>query len=170
MSKKSYYELLRDPQWQRKRLEILERDEWSCLHCGDVDKPLNVHHRYYQGKKKPWEYEDESLVTLCEECHKGAEHLRRALVRTGGLLHDALAMQAIGYMEALAAEDVGPVGIMPVRSYEHALGIAHVFKTTAEQIIELTGANQTIEVKALFKLSGYDFDAVIAKAKENGTY
>ncbi|MBK7212937.1 MAG: hypothetical protein IPH88_06500 [Bacteroidales bacterium] len=30
---------------------------------------LNVHHEYYQDGKLPWEYPDESLHTLCSECH-----------------------------------------------------------------------------------------------------
>ena len=31
---------------------------------------LNVHHSYYIRGKKPWEYPDDALVTLCEDCHK----------------------------------------------------------------------------------------------------
>lgn len=31
---------------------------------------LNVHHNYYTRGKKPWEYPDDALVTLCEDCHK----------------------------------------------------------------------------------------------------
>lgn len=31
---------------------------------------LNVHHKYYVRGKKPWEYVDDVLVTLCESCHQ----------------------------------------------------------------------------------------------------
>jgi len=31
---------------------------------------LNIHHTYYMRGCKPWEYKNESLVTLCESCHK----------------------------------------------------------------------------------------------------
>ena len=31
---------------------------------------LNIHHTYYIEGHKPWEYENEALVTLCEDCHK----------------------------------------------------------------------------------------------------
>lgn len=31
---------------------------------------LNVHHEFYIDGNKPWEYHDDALVTLCEECHK----------------------------------------------------------------------------------------------------
>ena len=33
-------------------------------------KGLNVHHKYYMQGLKPWEYPDDALVTLCEDCHK----------------------------------------------------------------------------------------------------
>jgi 5-methylcytosine-specific restriction endonuclease McrA len=31
---------------------------------------LNVHHKYYIQGHKPWDYKDDALVTLCEDCHK----------------------------------------------------------------------------------------------------
>lgn len=31
---------------------------------------LNIHHTYYLKDKFPWEYEDDSLVALCESCHQ----------------------------------------------------------------------------------------------------
>ncbi len=33
-------------------------------------KGLNIHHTYYLKGCKPWEYDNDSLVTLCEDCHK----------------------------------------------------------------------------------------------------
>lgn len=36
---------------------------------------LNVHHKEYIKGRKPWEYENEQLLTLCEECHE-IEHLK----------------------------------------------------------------------------------------------
>ena len=37
-------------------------------------KGLNVHHKYYIKDKAPWEYEDDALITLCEDCHQKAHH------------------------------------------------------------------------------------------------
>ena len=67
--KKVYSDLLKDPRWQKKRLEILERDQWQCVACWDNKTTLNVHHIDYVKRKKPWEYEDDELVTLCDDCH-----------------------------------------------------------------------------------------------------
>jgi hypothetical protein len=75
----NYAAKLKDPRWQKRRLEILQRDEWRCVACGyglheeyeddnEPRQPLHVHHRWYTGE--PWEAPDEALVTLCESCHE----------------------------------------------------------------------------------------------------
>jgi hypothetical protein len=68
-----YAQKLLDPRWQRKRLEILNRDDFTCRKCGKSDSTLAVHHLYYVSKRDPWEYPDFALLTTCEECHK-VEH------------------------------------------------------------------------------------------------
>lgn len=37
-----------------------------------LDHPLelHVHHKYYVLGRKPWEYPDEALITLCSDCHE----------------------------------------------------------------------------------------------------
>jgi len=69
MAKKNYSELLKDPRWQKKRLEILNRDNFKCRSCGDDQKTLHVHHLKYDNCF-PWEAENDNLIILCEECHK----------------------------------------------------------------------------------------------------
>ena len=65
----NYSELLKHPKWQKKRLEILERDKFECRACERKDKTLHVHHLYYDYDLKPWEYPNYDLITLCEYCH-----------------------------------------------------------------------------------------------------
>jgi hypothetical protein len=67
---KTYKQLLLDPKWQRKRMDILNRDEFTCQCCYNTEKTLHVHHLIYFPDHMPWEYEDHHLVTLCEDCHK----------------------------------------------------------------------------------------------------
>lgn len=69
MSKPSYAELLRDPRWQKKRLEVMQRDSFTCNDCGSSKHTLNVHHIHYIRGHNPWEYPSAGLVTLCEDCH-----------------------------------------------------------------------------------------------------
>jgi hypothetical protein len=56
-----------DPRWQRKRLEIMQRDAFSCVSCGDSSSTLHVHHKRYQGEL--WDSPVDDLETLCESCH-----------------------------------------------------------------------------------------------------
>jgi uncharacterized CHY-type Zn-finger protein len=67
---KSYSDKLRDPCWQKKRLQVLSRDDWTCKLCGDSETTLNVHHKEYVSGLNPWDYSNKQLVTLCEDCHK----------------------------------------------------------------------------------------------------
>jgi hypothetical protein len=65
-----YSKKLRDPRWQKKRLQIMERDDFRCQVCFDDEVTLNVHHGFYKKVNEPWDYPDSSLVTLCEDCHQ----------------------------------------------------------------------------------------------------
>lgn len=65
----TYSEKLKDPRWQKKRLEIMQRDKFTCRACDEQKKTLNVHHLNYEKNKDPWDYDDLNLVTLCEDCH-----------------------------------------------------------------------------------------------------
>jgi hypothetical protein len=72
-----YSKKLKDPRWQKKRLEIFERDNWECQCCSDKEHPLHVHHRRYLPKRDPWDYPDKLLVTLCEDCHEMEGGIKR---------------------------------------------------------------------------------------------
>lgn len=67
----TYAEKLKSPKWQKRRLEILERDKFTCKKCGDTETTLHVHHLSYHGE--PWEAPNSELDTLCEHCHEAIE-------------------------------------------------------------------------------------------------
>ncbi len=68
----------RDSRWQRKRLEVMERDGWRCTSCGkSAGVILNVHHIHYEAGLAPWEYSLSSLVTWCETCHETRHELQK---------------------------------------------------------------------------------------------
>jgi len=76
MAKKiSYSDKLKDPRWQKKRLEIFERDKFTCRYCRSKEKTLNVHHIKYSKGRDPWEYDNDMLETLCEDCHDMEKHI-----------------------------------------------------------------------------------------------
>lgn len=62
-----YRQKLKDPRWQKKRLEVFQRAGWKCEACGEETETLHVHHLAYRGE--PWEAKDEDLESLCAECH-----------------------------------------------------------------------------------------------------
>jgi hypothetical protein len=70
MKPKLYREKLKDPRWQKRRLDILNRDEFRCRLCNAGDETLHVHHKHYSYWKDPWDYKDNELITLCEDCHE----------------------------------------------------------------------------------------------------
>lgn len=71
MKKKTYFEKLKDPRWQKKRLEALDNAEWRCEYCYESEYTLHVHHKVYFKGRDPWEYDIEQLAVLCEVCHEG---------------------------------------------------------------------------------------------------
>lgn len=66
--KLTYSEKLLDPRWQKLRVQILERDAWTCQRCGRKDKTLHVHHARYD-RGDPWETRPELLFVVCADCH-----------------------------------------------------------------------------------------------------
>lgn len=77
---KTYYEKLKDPRWQKKRLEVLERDEWTCKICKSVENTLNVHHKKYAKSGNPWDVELVDLETYCESCHEKYETNKKKIL------------------------------------------------------------------------------------------
>jgi 5-methylcytosine-specific restriction endonuclease McrA len=75
----SYSLKLKDPRWQRKRLEILTRDNFTCQECFSTVKELNVHHLVYR-RRDPWDYPNYCYQTLCVECHKERQELTDKIV------------------------------------------------------------------------------------------
>lgn len=66
---KPYWQKLQSPRWQKKRLEILDRDNWACCICQETEKQLQVHHKTYKSGSEIWDYDDGELITLCSDCH-----------------------------------------------------------------------------------------------------
>lgn len=99
----NYFALLKRPEWQKKRLQILERDGWSCCFCHDTDKTLHVHHGFYAKNLAPWEYPNWSLSTLCEKCHEEITEKTRYLKEIVATMGPNYIDQIIGFVEGLRA-------------------------------------------------------------------
>lgn len=78
-NRQSYSEKLKDPRWQRKRLEVMNRDDFTCQLCQTKEKTLHVHHEQYKGD--PWDVDIDKLRTLCEDCHAAVENVKGFKIR-----------------------------------------------------------------------------------------
>lgn len=104
--KSEYAKKLMDPRWQKMRLEVFERDLFTCQMCGDEKSTLNVHHRYYVFPKDPWDYPLTALVTLCQPCHEvESETIKEycsdllLILKSGGAMSDAMVSLATAFVE-----------------------------------------------------------------------
>lgn len=66
----TYDEQLSQPEWQKRRLEIISAAGYKCSLCGDTEETLQVHHRVYYSGRMAWEYTGNELVCLCVYCHE----------------------------------------------------------------------------------------------------
>lgn len=107
----TYSEKLRDPRWQRKRLEVCDAVGWKCEDCGAKDKTLNVHHCFYIKGLEPWEYEIELLMCLDEECHQ-----RRQALEQQGHIQLASEMRRMPIVE-LESFVWGPIAMKAKRDH-----------------------------------------------------
>jgi hypothetical protein len=100
-----FWEMYRLPQWQKRRLEIMQIAEFRCAECGDDSSPLNVHHAYYTKGALPWEYPDSALKCLCGLCHEAAHEVLAQLKEIAGLLPADSAKILLGYAKGLLLRD-----------------------------------------------------------------
>lgn len=64
--------------WEKKRLEILERDNYECQRClgklGTINKPRltkanTVHHIVEVKEDSSHMLDDDNLISVCKQCH-----------------------------------------------------------------------------------------------------
>lgn len=122
MENKTYVEKLKDPRWQKKRLEVLNRDNFTYQRCRDATNTLHVHHKAYHGD--PWETPLDLLVTLCCDCHyaesEDVKEYSKILIETilsKGFLADALLTLASAFNRIELQDNPRKI----IRVYEWAL-------------------------------------------------
>jgi len=81
--------------WAEKIKKIILRDSHRCQIC-ESTKSLEVHHKFYSIDISPWDYPDESLITLCSSCHKEADSLKNQLNDIEGDFHIGILQDIYG--------------------------------------------------------------------------
>ena len=133
----NYREQLKDPRWQRKRLEVMQRDEFTCQRCNDKTSPLVVHHYRYIKGHAPWEYDNSDLVTLCENCHE-QEH-RPMLLKQD--CSNTNAIEGESFYRYILTDNNGcidrflPIKLKVGTVFTHDYGIYEVTETTEKYVL-----------------------------------
>lgn len=103
-----YQNLLNRKEWQDRSHHIKTRDNLKCqaFNCSTPNSILQVHHLDYFNHHDPWDYPDDMLITLCEQCHKKEinrykfeQDLYTSLKMKGFLACDIMAMTALIYTD-----------------------------------------------------------------------
>ena len=88
----------RDARWQIRKSQIMLRDG-GCVLCR-TEEPgvtLHVHHQAYDPFVDIWDYDDDILVTLCEDCHL---QIQRRMTR----VHMAVAKLGVHWLNSERAD------------------------------------------------------------------
>src|SRR5690606_5076304 len=79
----NFSEQIKHPKWQEKRLRILERDDFKCQGCTEEKRnendQLHVHHLRYFKDSLYWDYDDDLLITYCNNCHNHWQSLNKGI-------------------------------------------------------------------------------------------
>lgn len=142
----NYSNKLKHPKWQKKRLEIFNRDGFKCCLCDDAEDTLHVHHKSYGWNKEPWEYDNDNFQTLCEICHKAIEKLKEAEfvtpIKAFKTSHDNLKLTYLNVITKDKTADIKTVQIFRDWNGEfiHLLAMR---KETMEEIIQIIDEDET---------------------------
>lgn len=172
MASEEYLRLLKDPRWQRKRLEKLQDADWTCSCCGIKEKTLHVHHPKYRHGAMPWEYELDELEVLCDDCHEAFHAAKNELSSIVGSSNCYVLRRLMGYAQALLAieGERSPV-IGPVWSSADAAGISDALRTPHypcwfHEIEEMTNGGSSVDISV--KIEERRLASVEAKRKASG--
>lgn len=128
-----YFEKLKDPRWQKRRLEVLERGQWQCEQCEDKDKTLHVHHRYYEKGWNPWDYPDDALSVLCEDCHEWVTKLTASITRGLGKFNTIDQFEAMAKLVEICGMGGGEIAI---ENFEQAWAAGAYFQIPTQAVID----------------------------------
>lgn len=138
----NFWEAYKHPQWQKRRLEVMQKAGFKCEECGGEDATLNVHHKFYVKGRQPWQYADAELLCLCDGCHERFHEYKQellSLIGTGGCRIEVL----VGYARAAASADVytepGVGDPIRVESVGVAFGVADRFGLVGDDVLRMAG-------------------------------
>lgn len=132
----TYSDKLKDPRWQKKRLQVFQRDKFTCTQCKDTETTLHVHHHEYYGN--PWEAEISQLTTLCADCHDITEALKKQGNSAKFFFKYSVGDIKVMIVALLMPDTDEPVSSVFINSSDRWVEISHkISYRTAAKMIEL---------------------------------
>lgn len=138
----TYSEMLKHPKWQEKRLRILERSQFMCDVCSETEKTLSVHHGYYEKGRKPWEYPDESLHCLCEDCHREIGELMARIKRELGKVYPGDLESVLGYICGTTLVPASDAAFI-IDGSDFSNGVCDAFRVEHESATDIASSNNS---------------------------
>ena len=131
----TYFEQLKHPNWQRRRLDMLNEANFECSDCGSKETTLHVHHKQYFKGRMAWEYSNEELVVLCEGCHK-SEHRSADVMKQIMVVENTFQMLAImgGFLHRSEKQDPG---LIEEARQGYPLGFAYGYVASLLEFLEI---------------------------------
>jgi hypothetical protein len=151
-----YSEKLKDPRWQKKRLEMMEFYNFSCSLCGEESRTLHIHHTLYKRGFDPWDYDETSLICLCDVCHKQVhedkERIDELIAGNFNVNSIENIKQIIGYLLGLEMSSC-PLDVT-VKNEGEALGIADCWGVDPREVWSIIQKEKVLFAMKIFIESG----------------
>lgn len=146
----TYSDLLKHPNWQKKRLCVLNNADWTCVVCADTDSTLHVHHRYYLRGRKPWEYPDDAFMALCSGCHEEITAKAAEIRGAVGLLHSHDLDYLVATTRCLATKSESDTIL--IENIDQCIAVAVFYGIPVGSLEEHTGSDKRISSGTLSRL------------------
>lgn len=104
--------------WEDRRKQVLERDEYECQRCGAADETLHVHH--ITPISEGGSHDLSNLEALCESCH-AQEHPVQIKLRTANSENKRIRMKYHSY-SGTRVREVDPYGIEMHEGIQYMVG------------------------------------------------
>jgi hypothetical protein len=154
MAKLTYSEQLKHPNWQRRRLERLNAVNFMCESCEETQKTLHVHHHRYVKGRMAWEYDDDELSVLCEDCHAQEHDVRARFDAILSRLDIADIMIMTGYAEGLGLRYSWgkSTELIRIDSGEFAVGLGDALGVSFHEMLDLIENGEAVAGNVLWQL------------------
>lgn len=175
--------------WRARCLQIIRADGGKCCQCGrkDPDVILQVHHKKYIPGRKPWEYPQEDLITLCKGCHAREHNLLKDAIPQYGWKYEGmddledieetcqLCGTEIRYVHYLSHSDfgcivVGSVCADKLLNNEQASTNEHTFKIEQQRLQRFIYSPKWKHRKNCYIYENLDDFKIMVIEKEFGCY